>query len=283
MLKHNKKKNSGIVYEQLMMLMATLLSENKKEEVAYVKSIVCKHFNKDSSIFKEKKILDQLLKFRTSDVEEAKRFLGECLAEAAVINFEKLEKEKVKLINEIVSNLGGNVFNIPVKNYKLLASSQFLLNETRNNFKHSLAEERLKLKKLIIENLCKEEVVTEQTEEPVDNLTMKILKKKYIKKYTSSLSENQQIVLAKFNNYLNSNDEKKFLSFLKEQYGKIYKNIHSFLALNQDYENAPLLKEACNKIKQTQIVTVNEDVVYEIMRFWDVVDDLKLEDRGINQ
>jgi molybdopterin converting factor small subunit len=187
-----------------------------------------------------------------------------------------LDKEKVSLINEIVSSIGQELFSIPVKNYKLFATTQFLLNETRNSFKYSTVEERLKLKTSLIENIKKSIEKTEN--DKIDGLTLRLLKNKYIKKYSALLNDNQQLIIARYNNYLNSNNGKDMISFLKEEFNKIYKNIHSFVAINQDHENASLLKEACQKIKSLQIKEINDDIVYEAMRYWDVVEDLKLEE-----
>jgi hypothetical protein len=203
--------------------------------------------------------------------------LDEVLVESSLISKDDIEKEKNILINEIVKNIGMEFFNIPIKNYKLAASTQFLLNEMRNNLKHSTPEDRIKLKIILTENIQKipqkEEVLK------IDNLTMKILKEKYIKKYSSILSENQQSILVKWNEFLANNDKVFLSSFIKEEYKKINKELEAFMQTNSKYENISLLKEAKEKIKNSSLKTVDEESIYETMRYWDLIEDLNLETR----
>jgi len=274
-IKHNKKKNTSIIYEQLMTVMANLLTENKREELELVQNIVLKHFHKNSNLFKEKKIFDCLMTFKHKDAKMAEKFLDECLVESSLIIFNDLENEKVSLINEIMNKLGKEIFSIPVKNYKLRASAQFMLNEMRNNLKFSSPQERLKLKSYLVENIQKEQSAQEVGK--VDNLTFKILKNKYIKKYSSILNDNQQMILVKWNEYLSNENKTEFTKFLKEEYENINKNIDKFIRKNPKDANLSLLKEAQEKIKNTSLMDVGENHVYETMRFWDIIEDLNTE------
>lgn len=274
-IKHNKKKNTSIIYEQLMTVMANLLTENKREELELVQNIVLKHFHKNSNLFKEKKIFDCLMTFKHKDAKMAEKFLDECLVESSLIVFNDLENEKVSLINEIMNKLGKEIFSIPVKNYKLRASAQFMLNEMRNNLKFSSPQERLKLKSYLVENIQKEQSAQEIGK--VDNLTFKILKNKYIKKYSSILNDNQQMILVKWNEYLSNENKTEFTKFLKEEYENINKNIDKFIRKNPKDANLSLLKEAQEKIKNTSLTDVGENHVYETMRFWDIIEDLNTE------
>lgn len=280
MIKHNKKKNSFIVYEQLITLMTNLLNESKEDEFVEVKNIVFKHFHKNSSILREKNLIDHLLTYKTADADTAQKFLDEILVESSFIKFEKLENEKVALINEITSKIGAEIFSVPVKSYKLSASIQFLLNEVRTNLKHSSAEERVKLKKLLIENIKK--VPEKQEEVVVDNLTFKLVKDKFVKKYSSLLNEKQQIILVKYNDYLVTENEKSFVEFLNKEFKQINKELSNVNKKNKDGENSDLIKEAIYATSK-EIKDVSEEQLYEVMRYWDVVEDLKLEELSSNE
>lgn len=275
-IKHNKKKNTSIVYEQLMIVMANLLAENKHEEFELVKNLVLKHFNKHSNLFREKRIFDSLISFKNEDLRVAEKFLDECLVESSLISPSELENEKVSLINEIINKLGFEIFNIPVKSYKLRASAQFMLNEMRNNLKYSSPEERLKLKLYLVENIKKQEKINKPIEK-IDNLTMKILKDKYIKKYSSILNENQQKILVKWNEFLATQRKDELICFLNEEYKNIYKNLDFYIKKNLQNSNIDLLKEAREQTKNVKLVDANEKNIYETMRYWDIIEDLTTE------
>lgn len=278
MIKHNKKKNSFIVYEQLVTLMTNLLSENKTEEFSIVEAIVMKHYNKNSCLLQDKKLIESLLTFKNKESDMAQGFLDEVLVESSFIPFSKLEDEKVALINEITSNIGVELFSIPVKSYKLSASIQFLLNEIRTNLKHSSAEDRVKLKKLLIENIKKVPEVEEEL--VIDNLTLKILKEKYIKKYSSLLNEKQQEVLVQWNQFLITENKEVFVKYLNSQLKEINEELSK--SKNVTSENTELINEAV-KATSVEIKEVSEEQLYEIMRYLDVVEDLKLEESSLNE
>lgn len=280
MIKHNKKKNSFIVYEQLVTLMTNLVSENKHEEFSMVKDIVMKHYNKNSCLFRERKLIESLLTFKSAESDMAQAFLDEVLVESSFIPFEKLENEKVLLINEINSKIGAEIFSVPVKSYKLSASIQFLLNEVRTNVKHSSPEDRVKLKKLLIENIKKIPEVEEEV--VIDNFTMKILKEKFIKKYSSLLNEKQQEVLVKWNEYLVTENKDSFVKYLNKELKSINKELTLFNSQNKEGDNAELIKEAITSTS-IEIKEVSEEQLYEVMRYLDVVEDLKLEESSLNE
>lgn len=271
-IKHNKKKNTSIVYEQLMTLMANLMAEKKLSELDAVKSLVVKHFNKNSNLFREKRLFDSLLSYKNKDLRIAERFLDECLVESSLFDSALLEQEKVALINDIMQSIGKEIFSVPVKSYKLRASAQFLLNEMRSNLKYSTPEDRLKLKLYLVENIQK--VPQEEEIGPVDRLTFKLLKDRYIKKYSPVLNANQQKVLVEWNEHLANKESSKFVSFLNEQHKTINKQLDRFVRMHPKHEDIELLKEACVKTKNSIVKDVSEEDIYETLRYWDVIEDL---------
>lgn len=277
MLKHNKKKNSLIVYEQLLTL-ATRLAHNKKvQEFNFVVEIIKEFFSNNRMLGKEKKILQSITDARLKSEEDANSLLTECLKEHSCIDLKLLEQEKVALINKINKEIGQELFKLPIKEYKLYASAQIIVNEYSNGFKDSTPQERVKVKNLIKEHIQKE-VVKESEDFKVDNVTYKILINKFNEKYGPHLNENQNLILKSWIKCLAADDftevkEEVFknIKIIKEEINKAIKNKNE-----KSLEYYELLNEAKQSLsKYNKDTEINEDLIYEIMRYCDVVEDLK--------
>ena len=244
-LKHNKKKNSLIIYEQLLTLAARLASLKKPTEFDFVISFVKEHFSPSTNIGKERKVLQNLTETRCLDESEANQIISECVEEIKLIDSTQLEKEKVKLINEINLNFGADLFKIPIKNYKLYASAQILMNENRNNFSFSLPKERAKIKNLLKENFL-QKTGKEELPYEVDNFTYNLLINKFNKKYGSFINEDQKHILSNWIKYQITENDSTIVPVLKEKVKKLQKTINESLSKkdSKSTEYYELLKEA---------------------------------------
>jgi protein-tyrosine-phosphatase len=257
MYKHNKKKNSCIVYEQLLTLAARLASQKKVNEFDFVVAMTKKHFSPTTALGKERKALQNIVEGGCSS-EDADAIIAEALEEAKSIDPQRLEKEKVALINEIISKIGEDLFKVPIKNYKVFASAQILFNETRNNYHDTTPEERVRAKKVLKENLVKKQLVEEEVE--VDNFTYKVVINKFNQKFGPFINEDQKKILSAWIRYLITEDKNVIEPVLKEKIEKIKTVVKSSLKTKghkaSDYYE--LLKEAD-----------------EVMRYCDLVEDLE--------
>lgn len=276
MLKHNKKKNGRIIYEQLMQLATRLALTNYKKEANYILNIVKEHFAPNTMLGKEKKLFNSLLENKTNSKDMAEAILAETLSESRFINEEKIEKERVDLINEIMKSIGKDLFSIPIKEYKLIASIQILFNEMRNNFKYSEPKDRIKIKSVILENMKEKEDKEINQINEFDNFTYKIFLKKFNEKYSSIMNEDQKEILTGWVDYLLTEDKKTFGDLMRNKLRKVKSNLDVSL-INEGHlksEYSDLLKEAREELDQG-FPAINEESVHKIMRYYDLVDDLR--------
>lgn len=238
---HNKKRNVGIIYEQIMNFICEKLMDDNKTDAEKAINIVKQNFNKNSQLFKEFKLFKALSE--THGVTDTLANLIILEAKSAcnnMFNSEKLEKEKSKLIRDLNYTFGkGVIFESNVKDYKIYATIQTLLNEWRNNDNNfdKITEYEI----ILHENLTKEkQIITENIIQP-DNLTRKIMKEIFNKKYASILSENQNNLI---NLYTNEKDEK-----VRSHFAEIQKE--SILVLEKYMKNCSnqILNEKYNKVK----------------------------------
>ena len=228
---HNKKRNIGIIYEQLINYTSKKMVSNEKEKVELAVSIIREHFKKDTQLYKEYKLFKALAStnnisdnLATSIIEKAK------VASNKMFNDKQLQKEKSSLIKLLTE------FEIKLHN---------LLTEKREESQKEVIKENRKLSNLefnIMNNIYKEKYEKNLTE-----IQNKILSS-YLKDDKESLRESftklKIDTLSLLEKYGTSTDNmlikqkyktiKESISILEEEnFNK--ENIHKYLTLSKLY------------------------------------------------
>ena len=273
-LRHNKKKNGRIVYEQLMILSTRLALSGHAKEANHVIKIIKERFSLSTMLGKEKKVFDSILEVANLKGDDAQTIISEALEESRVINDNSLEKERLALINCVIRELGKDLFSIPIKEYKLMASAQILLNESRNNYRHSSPKERVDIKNMLKEHMTRE---TKSESYEMDNFTFKILKRKFNEKYSAIMNEDQREILAGWLGFLMTNDSPKFRALLEEKVEKAKEEIDYVMIrpehASSDYSK--MLNEARVGLETDYTTQLNENNVLKVMKYFDLVEDLR--------
>lgn len=277
-LKHNKKKNSLIVYEQLLTLATRLAANKKLDEFNFVLEVIKSFYSPHSNIGKEKKVLQNITEAHLTKEDEREALLSECLKEYERIDQKSLELEKMALINHVSRKIGAELFKLPIKNYKLYASAQIYFNEHSNGFKNSEPSERIKIRTILKENLAKSK--DKEVLEEMDNFTYKILINKFNEKYGPFINENQKDILKAWTKSLVSEDKTEIKSVISQKINLIESVVSKSLReknakTTEYYELLIEAKQALAEKKNRVEEVLTEEFVYEIMRYCDVVEDLK--------
>ncbi len=248
---HNKKRNIGIIYEQIIKFISLKLLENKKDEANNAIKIIKKYFKNGTQLQKEYKLFKALAttnnisdNLATSIIKEAKKACNNHF------NNKQLEIEKSNLIKDLNYAFGkGTIFEQEINDYKTYATIQTLLNEWRD-IENSDFERKTEFEIKLHENLTKK---VEQKQETniinenikVDKLTFNLMKKIFDEKYNINLNENQKQLINHFTNNNSNNliSEFKLLkqnslknlnnyikncdnNFIKSKYQNVINNIH---------------------------------------------------------
>ena len=119
--KHNKLKNTGMLFEFLLR-QVTVDVLNKKKISPAVK-IIKKRFNENTEVGKELGLYNLLIKKKFEDDKKADFFLAEILRQRGKLNQTTLNREKYNIIKEIKENYDSkNLFSAKLDNYKQCAS-----------------------------------------------------------------------------------------------------------------------------------------------------------------
>ena len=210
---HNKKRNVGIIYEQIINYVCNKLMNKEKEKAEIAINIIKNNFKKDTQLYKEYKLFKALES--THDVSD--HLASSIILEAKkacnhMFNSETLEKEKSNLIRDLNHNIGkGIIFEEKIKNYRTYATIQTLLNEWRKSSSDfdKVTEYEIKLH----ESLTSKKIIQDNKVMPkVDRLTYKLMKEMFNKKYNSKLNESQQEIISAFIKDDEDLLEKKYLA-----------------------------------------------------------------------
>jgi hypothetical protein len=255
MMKHNKKRNVGIIYEQLAQAFSEALVEKNQKKAMLVKKIIYDHYEKDGELFREFKIFNALLKVNVKSDSLATSILNEAKVATIPLNKRKLEIEKSLLIKDINYTLNEESFysrNVP--NYRNLATVQNMMNIWCQNSKDNL--QRLVEFESKVHDLLKEEKkasdVSKQLDTEVSPLVLKIMQEKYQKKYKPVLSARQSAII---DSYINE-DFESTKKLLKEIKGEVVAKAKLF---EGDCRNQILLEKSGHVI--SKLSDLNESII----------------------
>lgn len=130
MMRHNKKRNTKLLYEFLAMHAAELVLDNKNPH--QIIGIVKKYFANGSILSEENQLFDVILNCK-KDKNTILKTLKEVKKFSNRIDVGKLDLEKTSLISEIKRLKFDNMYNHKIDDYRLLASIQLFINNSRTD------------------------------------------------------------------------------------------------------------------------------------------------------
>ena len=110
MAKHNKKRNVGLIHEQLVRHASEKIVEKNQGSADTVFSILEKHFHKNSELYREFRLFNSLVHTKINDTILAYRIIEESKRACIDQNKSKLRKEKSLLIKEINHTIKDDLF-----------------------------------------------------------------------------------------------------------------------------------------------------------------------------
>lgn len=280
LVKHNKFKNSGLIFELLVRQITTdTLSGKESPSIDILK----KYFVK-TELSKEYKLYDTVLK--QSQITEAKAniIIEEVLKASRKLNRTTLRKEKYNLISEIKSHYNlDEFFKTKLPNYKSQAALYTLI-EIYNNQELTDPNQIISNKMTLLENLTAQPVKEKEVraniieefkkyDKDLRLLTYQVLLEKFNGKY-NSLNDNQKVVLREFINLVDNTPHLREyynikINEIKTQLTKLNKSITDKVTQIKLNEVISLITE----INKTSKIS-NDDLV-NLLQYYSLVDEIK--------
>lgn len=280
LIKHNKFKNSGLLFELLVrQITADTLSSKESPAVNILKKFFVK-----TELGKEYKLYDTVLKQSQITETKANIIIDEVLKASRKLNRTTLRKEKYNLISEIKKHYNlDEFFKTKLPNYKNQAALYTLI-EIYNSQELTNPDQIITNKMTLLESLTTQPIKEKEVRDNVIEefkkydkdlrlLTYQVLLEKFNGKY-GSLNDNQKIVLREFINSVDNNTRlRDFYNTkiveVKSQLSKLTKSISDKVTQIKLNEVISLI----NEVDKTSKIS-NDDVV-NLLQYYSLIEELK--------
>ena len=260
---HNKKRNVGIIYEQLVRKISEALVDGDMNRANLVLGILKNNFKKKTELYKEFRLFNALVKTTVSSDSIATRILSEAKNAAQDHDAATLRKEKSRLIKEINHTLDDDGFySTRIESYRTYATIQTLLNDWRNPPRADIKRVALYEDK-IHSWLITEKSTTELEDlksDDIDKLTVKIMREKFNKRYGMTLTENQRSLIREMVFSKETGDGSVARSLMKEQKEAVVSLIQKYernCTSKYSLKKVPLVLEAVRSLDTDNISDEN--------------------------
>ena len=228
-IKHNKYKNTGILFE---LLVRQITSDTVSGKNSPAINLVRKYFSK-TELAKEHKLYQTLVDSKVISEVKAESLINATLELSTRLNRTNLRKDKYNLIKEIKTYYDiEEFFKAKINNYTQLAAVYNIL-EAKNATEFISPDQVIENKNTLLEHIIRKEVVKVETKDQVleeyatmDNstklLVYKLLLEKFNEKYVS-LSSKQKLVLKEYIN--NISNTVKLRDFVNENFDSLRKEL----------------------------------------------------------
>ena len=272
---HNKKRNVGIIYEQLLAVAAKGIVESKPALTQKAKKIIARFYVDGTEIYREHRLFKALIEPHIEDGSLATKILGEAQKAAKYHNVPRLEREKSRLIKEINYSFGKEFYQQSVKNYTDYATVQTLLNDwrTASPDPHRVALYESKVHKLL--TMAKEDnsFVKEHNKE-VDNLVVKVMTEKYNEKYGKQLTDVQQMLVKQYV-FAENGDSQGFKSMLNRIKETVLHDLTDYESECDNKHVANKINEVKEDIRSLDINTLDDQTMTRFLTLCDLSEELR--------
>ena len=280
-VKHNKIKNTAILYELLSrQITADVINDSSKPKSV---KIFKEFFNKNTELGKEYALYQVLLEKKYKNDSHAATLVEAVIKSRRKLSNRRLNNEKYNLIKTIKENYDiKEFFNTRLPNFKIMASVYKLFGTETGKEDFGPVQRTdsvITISEHIVQNTNKahssSSLVKEFSEQKKDLrlLSYQLLVDKFNSKY-KSLNENQKNLLKEYiNNVSNTNSLKEFID---NEVVKIKKALKSLLPKVDDKITKIKLSEAIDYTDSaTKGKVVQDKHVVALMRYYELIKEIK--------
>ena len=279
-LKHNKIRNTGLLYEFLLMQITADVLD--KVENSKALNIIKQKFNERTELGKELALYNIIINKKFTSDTRAEYFINEAIKARQELNNSILKRERYNLIKELKETFNLQKFmSSKVKNYKTYASTYKLFEYSTTMSPEQKTESFFNLVEHVTtkeDNIKLSETVGTKLSDNEDLriLTYKTLLEKFNSKYTKLNYPQKSLLRAYINNVSGTNSLKEFISkvtpTIKSELKKYSKNLKDEVVQIKLKEAIKSVDKFCGAGKSE---IVKDSVVVQTMRYMELLKELK--------
>ena len=268
-IKHNKKRNTAFVYEALIREATVSIIKQDDQRKDKVFSIIKKHFNQDSLLYKDLECYRSLYEDTAPNEEMANKILLEVKAQKRLIDPSGLFTQQTALIHDVNKELTPETFNNFVPNYRCLATIQQILSVKAS------PKTRVMLEGEIIKNM----VVLKENKDAmptVDNLTYRQFVGKFNEKYDNKLLKEQKDLLQHYVTSFSDNSLQLKI-FLNEEIARLKSELNEakeIACIKEDDDMMRKTEQVISKLEGFAKETINENVLLTVLKTQSLVQEI---------
>ena len=273
---HNKKRNVGIIYEQLLAIAARGIVENDTKISTKAQKIIKRFYKDETEIYREHRLFTAMIEPQIVDGSLATKILGEAKKAARTHNVQRLEREKSRLIKEINYSFGKGFYSQKVKNYTDFATVQTLLNDWRAGKEADFNRVTLfenKAHSILMSSKPVRTLSEEHTKE-VDNLVVKVMIEKFNDKYSKQLTEVQQLLIKEYV-FSENGDTERFKSMLGNIQETVIRDLSNYESGCDNNHVANKINEVKEDVRSLDINTLDDNTMTRFMTLCDLSEELR--------
>jgi len=279
-IKHNKFKNSGVIFE---LLIRQITSDTLSGKDSLALNLVKKYFSK-GELAKEHKLYQTLINTKALSEGKAESLINATLEISSRLNRTALRKEKYNLIKEIrdLYNI-EDFFKSKVNNYKQYAAACTLI-EAHNSLEFVNPTQVVENKLTLLEHISRVDINKEKTSDRLMEeftnmdkgmrlLTYKSLLERFNSKY-SNLSDRQKLVLKEYIN--NITNTVKLREFVNDNFKVIKLELTKLNKTVTDQTTKIKINEVVNMVKPIEKTqNVKDENLVSLLQYYQLIDELK--------
>jgi len=277
-MKHNKKRNVGIIYELLLSHISSKLVEGKKRDAKTATKIIEQHFKKGTELYKEFRLFNALAKSNITHTHTVASILNEAKIASRKLDEKKLENEKSKLLHDINYRIADKSFyHQSITDYRDLGLVQLTLNEWRKDDRDikRLVDLETRLGELMLRDKNK---INENNYNAShsDRLVLKIMTEKFNKRYGEELSRDQQKIIEGYV-FFADKDTNKLNLFFETKKKEALQSLESFEDKSDNRYLLSKLDEVRKKIKSLPYDNIDDVSVVKFLTLTKMINEIKKE------
>jgi hypothetical protein len=270
-MRHNKKRNTGLIYEFLVQSISSALVESDERRSSVALSVLKKHFRPGTQLHKELRLINSLVRTTVSSESVAGSILEAAKNAARSYDRTSLDREKSILISVINKQLRDpHFFDRHVVEYQTYGAIQTLLNEWR--------QESPDLGQMAT---CEDQLVAwlkRSKDAPADagvvhespgtsRLLMKVMMTKLNEKYDGLLNDSQKsLIKAYVRSQAHGGTDEVFKAKLQVMKAKLVESLDGYLATASEYVKKQLTEVREQVVGET-LDSVDTDTVTRFMLY----------------